>query len=105
MKRLPAPRGIRHAAPRVTPATTGGVKHKYVRHSELGFILWPYSDDLYHSHVGELMDTWLRGHIVSAGFAYIGPDSIVCNGESESLSIKSRADDSAALSKQLGRTP
>lgn len=100
------------------------MKHKYIRHSELGFVLWPHSDDLYHRHVGDMVRQAMPAYkaqladpakgkagypaalnqIISAGFVKISrsPDTVVCYGESESLGIKSRPDDSAALAKQLG---
>lgn len=78
------------------------VKHKYVRHSALGFVLWPMTDDLWHSHVGNQLRR-VEGSILSAGFAWIGTN-IVCEGRSESLNIGSRPDDSLALAQQLGRT-
>ena len=76
-------------------------KHKYVRHSTAGFILWPMNYDLHHLHVGRTLAR-LGGEIVSAGFAHIGNGSVICEGESESLGIKSRPDDTVALAKQLG---
>lgn len=77
-------------------------RHKYVRHSIIGFILWPYSDDLYHSHIGELSVGMGRGHIVSAGFAVIYDGKVTCSGKSESLRIESLPEDSKLLAKQLG---
>ena len=47
-------------------------KHKYVRHSTAGFILWPMNYDLHHLHVGRTLAR-LGGEIVSAG---CGPRSI-----------------------------
>lgn len=84
--------------------TAPTVKHKYVRHSQAGFVLWPHSDDLHHKHIGEAMRrSYLKGDILSAGFAWIGPNTVVCEGMSESLGIKSRPDDTRALAIQLGR--
>lgn len=77
-------------------------KHKYVRHSIIGFILWPCSDDLYHSHVGDLSVGMARGQILSAGFAVVYDGKVTCSGKSESLRIKSRPEDSELLAKQLG---
>ncbi len=78
-------------------------KHKYVRVEGLGFILWPMSDEIFHSHIGQVARCEMyEGNIVSAGFAYIGEGGVDCRGESESLGIKSRADDSMALAEQLG---
>lgn len=74
---------------------------KYVRHSRLGFVLWPSSDALWHSHVGAAVRR-IGGEIISAGFASVAGGVAKCWGMSESLSIKSRADDSEALAAQLG---
>ena len=61
------------------------IKHKYVRHSVAGFILWPYNDNLFHKHIGDALrysDLPRDSKIISAGFAYISPDEVVCNGRS-----------------------
>lgn len=75
---------------------------KYVRHEEIGFVLWPRTDALWHSHVGRLLQQRRDGAIISAGFVEFGPDGPVCFGMSESLGIASRDDDSDALAAQLG---
>lgn len=74
---------------------------KYVRHSSLGFVLWPRSDDLWHAHIGQTLGR-VRGTIVSAGFATVAGGVAHCWGESESLKIKSQKGDSEALAEQLG---
>lgn len=74
---------------------------KYVRHSEIGFVLWPRTDDLWHAHIGQLLRQQCRGEIVSAGFAKLAGGKAKCWGMSESLGIASRPDDSAALAAQL----
>ena len=74
---------------------------KYVRHSSLGFVLWPRSDDLWHAHIGQTLGR-VRGTIVSAGFATVAGGVAHCWGESESLKIKSQKSDSEALAEQLG---
>jgi hypothetical protein len=74
---------------------------KYVRHSSLGFVLWPKSDDLWHSHMGALLRR-VPGEIVSAGFAIVAAGIVNCYGRSESLDISSVEGDSDALAKQLG---
>lgn len=79
-----------------------GKELKYVRHSRLGFVLWPRTDDLWHSHVGHALDTRVDGGIISAGFASVAGGVARCWGKSESLSISSRPDDSEALAAQLG---
>lgn len=73
---------------------------KYVRHSIVGFILWPRTDDLWHSHVGKVLPK--AGRIESAGFASLAGGKVRCGGGSESLHINSRPDDSEALAAQLG---
>jgi len=76
---------------------------KYVRHEEIGFVLWPRTDALWHSHVGRLLQQRRDGKIVSAGFVEFGAGGVpTCFGMSESLNIASREDDSEALAKQLG---
>lgn len=74
---------------------------KYIRHSNLGFVLWPRTDDLWHSHVGALV-CQVPGKIESAGFASVAGGVARCWGESESLNIASQKGDSEALAKQLG---
>ncbi len=76
---------------------------KYVRHEEIGFVLWPRTDALWHSHVGRLLQQKRDGKIVSAGFVEFGQDGKpVCFGMSESLNITSKDGDSEALAQQLG---
>lgn len=75
---------------------------KYVRHERIGFVLWPITDEPWHSHIGRLLESKARGGIVSAGFADLSGDRPRCFGRSESLEIGSREDDSAALAEQLG---
>lgn len=72
---------------------------KYVRHKTIGFILWPKTEELYHSHVGRLFN---RLEILSAGFASLYAGDVLCHGRSESLNIGGREDDTVALAKQLG---
>jgi hypothetical protein len=74
---------------------------KYVRHETIGFVLWPRSDDLWHSHIGRTLER-VRGKILSAGFACVEGGVVTCWGESESLNIKSTPQDCYALAKQLG---
>lgn len=77
---------------------------KYVRHSRVGFVLWPKTDALYHAHVGRLMSAVTRGEVLSAGFARVGGGLVSCYGMSESLGIRSAKGDSEALAKQLDLT-
>ena len=78
-------------------------EHKYVRHSVLGFILFPTQDILWHKHIGVLMrQVSSKGDLVSAGFARIEGGDVICYGESESLKMRSKAEDSDLLAKQLG---
>ncbi len=76
---------------------------KYVRHSALGFVLWPMTDTLWHAHVGAMLRR-APGEIISAGFTCVEGGVVVCCGKSESLGISSRPDDAEALAKQLGLT-
>jgi hypothetical protein len=57
------------------------VELKYVRHSEIGFILWPRTDDLWHAHIGQLLSKQCQGTIVSAGFAKLAGGKAKCWGE------------------------
>lgn len=78
---------------------------KYVRHSTIGFILWPKTDALWHSHIGDHLLRKARGHIISAGFCSVAGGSAQCWGRSESLGIGGKPDDTEALNKQLGLQP
>ncbi len=79
---------------------------KYVRHEEIGFVLWARTNALWHLHVGDLLQSRRQGEIVSAGFVEFGPGGVPrCFGMSESLGIASRDDDSDALAAQLGIMP
>jgi len=80
------------------------IEHKYVRHSALGFILWPTSDQLWHLHVGRSLYR-VEGTIVSAGFCHVIDGRAVCWGLSESLGVCSQPSDSEALTLQLGLNP
>ena len=73
---------------------------KYVR-TNVTFYLWSDMTGVYHKHVGQLAET--RGEsILSAGFAVWTIDNhFTCYGESESLGIKSRPEDSEHLSRWL----
>lgn len=75
---------------------------KYVRHSALGFVLFPDSPDLWHRHVGRWLQASLRGELVSAGFVLFSAGTVRCHGRSESLDLGCQPDDSAALAQQLG---
>jgi len=78
---------------------------KYVRHEEIGFIIWPCSGDLQHKHIGQLAIKMAGGAIVSAGFVDFDRGGPRCHGHSESLGISSKPEDSAELAKQLELTP
>ena len=75
---------------------------KYVRHSRIGFILWPSTEDLWHKHIAELALDHAGGEIVSTGFARLACGKAKTWGMSESLGIASMPDDSTALAEQLG---
>lgn len=77
---------------------------KYVRHSELGFTVWPDQVELHHNHVGQLIERRVReGEIVSAGFVDFGQNNLpYCPGRSDSLGIGSQAIDTVDLQKEWG---
>jgi len=75
------------------------MKHKYIRHSEVGFILWPAGHNLHHDQVASLFDS---GRIISAGFVSIIDGGVFCFGSSDTLEIKSLEEDSMKLAEQLG---
>jgi hypothetical protein len=78
-------------------------KHKYLRHSVRGFILWPSDHEMFHSHVAQTLERqYQAGSIVSAGFAFISQSGVTCMGESESLGLKSLPEDTDLLALQLG---
>lgn len=89
-------------------ATSGELK--YVRHSAVGSVVWPKSDNLWHLDVAQAVGRQgnsiglfrVHGHVVSAGFVRIADGKVTCYGRSESLGIGSQLDDSEALAKQLG---
>lgn len=77
---------------------------KYIRHSVIGFVLWPESANIWHKHMAARLD-FIGGQILSAGFASIHEDKVRCWGKSESLRIDGLPDDAQALSRQLELTP
>ena len=72
--------------------------HKYVRDKFLGFVIWPRTDQVFHSHVGRLF-----GSPISAGFVYFIDGKPTCYGESESLRLDSLSEDSEKLAEQLNK--
>ncbi|MES2910577.1 MAG: hypothetical protein V4718_04265 [Pseudomonadota bacterium] len=85
----------------------GGTQLKYVRHSTVGFIVWPARyPGLTHKEVSTSI---LRskdapfGNVISAGFVDWDFDGMpICGGRSESLNVDSRKDDTAALMAEWG---
>ena len=78
------------------------MEHKYVRHNELGFILWPKAEALWHSGVGRLLLS-KGGTLVSAGFVSFQENGLPkCYGYSESLNLHSKEEDTTLLIQQLG---
>lgn len=78
--------------------------HKYVRHSTLGFVLWPTQDEVFHAHIGLMIEGLVKknpGEIISAGFVRFEECSLECYGFSNSLMCGVRPDDSKALAAQL----
>lgn len=79
------------------------MKHKYVRHSALGFALFPADTELAHSDIAYMMRHKAGGgEIVSAGFVWITPNTVIIEGRSESLNVGPASDDASALKEQLG---
>lgn len=76
------------------------MKHKYIRHSEVGFILWPAGRNLHHDHIALSVQGY--GRIVSAGFANIIDGGVFCFGRSDTMNISSLEEDSQLLADQLG---
>ena len=74
------------------------MQHKYVRFKNYGFVLWPMTHDVYHSHIGRMFGL----EIVSAGFADLDGNETKCYGRSESLGVDSVSRDTIELKKQLG---
>jgi hypothetical protein len=94
------------------------IEMKYIRHSKIGFVLWARTNDVFHSDVanavlnGSERETGNRGEIVSAGFVQLrqsiaGGHLLRCNGQSESLGISSKSEDSDLLYQflQLKKPP
>lgn len=76
------------------------MEHKYVRTKKLGFIIWPKTHEVHHSHIGS---QYLRsGKLISAGFAEISGGKVRCYGYSESLGLRGLEDDTEELASQLG---
>ncbi len=71
---------------------------KYVRHKKKGFFLFPESENVWHSHVGNFLGV---DGIISAGFVDFNEGVPLCYGCSESLDIGSRDDDAELLRKQM----
>jgi hypothetical protein len=79
------------------------LEHKYIRHEGVGIILWPRGmKDIRHDEMAAFVQQHHPGAILSAGFAKFSSGTPVCFGESLSLDLSSRIDDSAVLSRQLG---
>lgn len=86
-----------------------GAQLKYVRHSTVGFVVWPVQiHGPTHKEVALAMHTGddaQRGETLSAGFVQWDFDGRpLCMGESVSLGIASREDDTDALRAEWGMT-
>lgn len=85
------------------------MKMKYIRYPS-GFVLWPSTDKVWHSHMDSIMRTKLKETPISAGFAgltltHVGM-GLVCYGLSESMGLNSLPEDTALLNVQiLGKKP
>lgn len=74
---------------------------KYIRHSTIGFILWPKSALLRHSEMAKAIKERRGGEILSAGFCILADVKTLCFGESTSLDVKSLPDDGELLNRQM----
>lgn len=79
------------------------MKYKYINVENLGFIIWPDSDHVWHKHIAQACQMEEPHKIISAGFADIIGGTVRCYGKSESLGISSRPEDSHALAYMLGQ--
>ena len=82
------------------------MRHKYIRHSRLGFVLFPDQINISHAAMARLVMKSMPsgGTIVSAGFVWVGKGATIIEGKSESLNLGPAAGDGEALRKQLGWT-
>lgn len=78
---------------------------KYVRHSTIGFIVWPRTDALWHSDIGVNAIRKAGGKIISAGFCSLEGGAARCWGRSESLDVGGLPDDETAMNAQFGLQP
>ena len=69
---------------------------KYVRFDDIGFVVWPRTDAIWHSHIGKF------GRPISAGFVRFFNGTAECYGRSESLGIGGLPDDAEAICLQFG---
>ena len=77
--------------------------HKYIRHSKIGFIIWPKTDDVWHNAMGKFIcNQCFNNEILSAGFVSFKDGKPRCYGGSESLHIYSLPDDSEKIAEQFG---
>lgn len=84
------------------------MKHKYVRHSTLGVVIFPADTELSHKMIARAMsfaaaEEGADGKVLSAGFVVIGANGVSVDGRSESLNLGRQPDDAAVIVKQLGR--
>lgn len=77
------------------------MSHKYIKHSNLGFIVFKRTDNVTHAEMARLMCRHY-GTIISAGFVRFKDGVPTCYGRSESLGLDSEQGDSAEFAKQLG---
>lgn len=80
------------------------MKHKYVRHSTLGVVLFPANTEVSHKDIAYILcrRSPLGGEIISAAFVCVERDRVVLEGKSESLGIGQAPDDAAVIRFQLG---
>lgn len=75
---------------------------KYIRHDRLGFIMWhSIGGQPRHSDVAGFFLAAHGGQLLSAGFVMDVGGGLQCFGDSGSLNLACRDDDTDALKKQL----
>lgn len=78
-----------------------GMRHKYIRIRNYGFITWPMSDNITHAMMFDRMGI-REGSVVSAGFVHFYEGKAHVSGYSESLGIGMHFSDEEAMNQQYG---
>lgn len=80
------------------------MRHKYVRHSQFGVVLFAEGIEVTHTKMARMLNTIpSTGFIISAGFVWVETNGTVkVEGRSESLNMGRLPDDAPAIHKQFG---